>query len=113
MDTPPETRFRGVRKLANGGLIYELNTTAAAKWMNTPENKTKFLQHYGGGENTSLKGRAYQVLVDFTPILYDDQSVTALRNLEAHNELPPYSITEARWVKPIQRREQSQRTALL
>lgn len=110
---PPDAKFKGVRRLQNGGLMYELSTTEAAIWLRDQNRLRDFTQCFGGGEQVKVKGRGYQVLIDFAPVQFAAHDPTALRLLEQQNDLPENSIESAHWIKPVEFRTTHQKCALL
>lgn len=112
-DAPTNPQFKGLRILPNGGLLYEMNTKAAASWLRTTRARADFLRQYDGGVAATMKDRSWQIFIDFTPCQLNPSDESALRGLEDRNDLPKSSIVEARWIKPPEFRNKGQRTALL
>ncbi|KNZ77458.1 hypothetical protein J132_05416 [Termitomyces sp. J132] len=52
MDSP-EIEFLSARKLRNGGVLYKLNSTDAAKWLAKPDVRRTFLSRFGAGATVS------------------------------------------------------------
>ncbi|KAI0083095.1 hypothetical protein BDY19DRAFT_869810, partial [Irpex rosettiformis] len=110
---PEDIRFKSVRWLSNRGLMYDLTTVEGARWLGSAENRTEFIKHYGGGYNTKVKPRTYQILIDFVPTSLDLTDDFATECIELENNLDNGSIVEASWMKPPEFRADGQRTALL
>ncbi|KAF9035525.1 hypothetical protein BJ165DRAFT_1304290, partial [Panaeolus papilionaceus] len=58
----------------------------------------------------TIKDRAYQVMVKYIPISYDDNIAagTAPREIESANGIDDGVIKDTRWIKPIERRHEAQ-----
>ncbi|KAG2121947.1 hypothetical protein DEU56DRAFT_719367, partial [Suillus clintonianus] len=97
------------RKLPHGGILYELNSPAAAEWLTTPANRSSFLEHFG--PEVIVKDRAYHLIVENVPISFNPLSPTALADTENKGGLKHNSIVKARFIKPPARRNPNQRTA--
>lgn len=108
-----EVRFRGLRILANEGLLYELNSSESASWLRNQDVKTVFLKYYGGGDNACFKDRTWQLLLDYTPVTLNVSDSAVLQAIEERNNLPLGTLKEAKWIKPPEYRTPKQRTALL
>ena len=47
----PGTTFVGARKLRNGGILYQLNTSNAGSWLSQTEVQKAFIACYGNTTN--------------------------------------------------------------
>ncbi|KAH7916970.1 hypothetical protein BV22DRAFT_986658, partial [Leucogyrophana mollusca] len=93
----------------SGGVLYELESDTTAKWLNEKDTRKQFIDHFGPG--TVIKDRTLQVIVQNVPTTFTPDSQLALKETETKSGLVEGSIAKARWIKPIQRRAQNQRTA--
>ena len=59
--------------------------------------------------HTTIKDRAFPLLVLRIPISFDPSNQEHLREIEAINNLPIKSVGKARWIKPIYRRHPNQK----
>jgi hypothetical protein len=44
---PDNISFLSARKLQNSEILYKLNSSGSAEWINAPANRSKFLNHFG------------------------------------------------------------------
>ena len=99
--------FIGVRKLANGGILFDMESLDSAKWIQ--DNKNAFIEKFSSA--AVVKERAISVIVKYVPIRHSPGALSECRKIEWDSRLPPNTITSTRWVKPIQHRTQGQQTA--
>ena len=110
-DRPEGMKFLGARRTQTGAVIYTLDATASANYMRRNDVMKSFMDHFGG--TSALHVRAHQVVVEHVPVTFDETSLEARRRVEGASRLPPGSIYEVRWIKPIHLREATQRVAFL
>jgi len=60
------------------------------------------------GSDVSLAAKPFPILVEFVPIHFNTDELSALREVERKNSLPIGSIKSAHWIKPIERRNPKQ-----
>lgn len=108
---PPTIRFAGVRRMRKGGIVFEVNSDAAADWLQNEEHQTDFTNHFSA--KTRVHGYQFRVLAEFVPISFDAGASNATRNIEEANDLPAGSIAEIGWVKKIEKRTATQQVAHL
>jgi hypothetical protein len=106
---PQDLTFLSARRLPHGGILYELDSTASVQWFNTPINRSNFLNRFG--TDILIKDRSFQVLVEYVPLSFAPEDKATLTDIEKKAGITPSSIIKARYVKPIQRRLPTQRTA--
>ncbi|KIK33972.1 hypothetical protein CY34DRAFT_98738 [Suillus luteus UH-Slu-Lm8-n1] len=99
------------RKLTHGGILYELNNQESAVWLNIPDNRSSFLEHFSAEVIINLKDWSYQLIVENVPITFNPTSPMAITEIETKGGLQPKSVTKARYIKPVARRTPNQRTA--
>ncbi|KAH7917501.1 hypothetical protein BV22DRAFT_1026239, partial [Leucogyrophana mollusca] len=109
IDPPQGIAFLSARKLRSGGVVYELNSESAAKWLNSREIRSAFTGHFG--PNAVIKDRVLQVVVENVPTTFNIDSPMSLAETAAKSGLESGDIAKARWIKPISRRSPNQRTA--
>jgi hypothetical protein len=105
-DRPEEVKIDNITKFLNGGLLLQLNSKEATKWLRQPEIEEAFLSKLA--KDAYVKERPHNVLLRGVPIIFDPSSVTHLREIEETNNLPKYSLLKARWIKPEGRRRRGQ-----
>lgn len=112
-DAPRGTEFKGARKLKNGGVIYDMDTPAAASWLKSDGVMQSFLTKYGG--TSIIKDRSYTVVAEYVPttVNLETEPHTEYKRIEDANDLRAMSVLSAKWIKPPHRRTQGQRTAHL
>lgn len=111
-DAPVNIRFRSAKKLRNGGIWLELTTQQEADWLKEPTTLAAFLAKWDGGLSTARTQR-YSVIAQSVPITFSPDVPTSIRAVESMANLPTNSITSARWIKPIERRQPEQSRAHL
>jgi hypothetical protein len=94
------------RRLINGGILLELDSEEAARWINTAQNRLKFTAAFA--PNARVKARLYPLVLQFIPLHFDPNQDAEIRNIENTNGLPRGSIDHARWLKPTHRRSPTQ-----
>ena len=81
---PTEVKLKSGILLRNGGLLLELSSDEAARWLRSEEVITSFLENLGSG--ASIKNRTYQVIVQFVPVVFDPTNDEDIRSFEEHNQ---------------------------
>ena len=107
---PPEgTKVQEVNKLRNGGIVIQLTTKGAVKWLRNPSNEAAFK----GKLETEAHfiDRTFLILILRVPTTFDPGNQEHLHEIESVNDLPPMTISKVRWIKPVYRRHQNQRFA--
>jgi hypothetical protein len=99
--------FIGAKKLANGGIVFDLDTEEAAKWIQA--NKITFLSKFSG--TATIKNRALAVIVEYVPLSHSPDALAEMRKIERDSKLPTGSLLATRWIKPIHRRTAGQKSA--
>ncbi|KAJ6621545.1 hypothetical protein B0H10DRAFT_1789805 [Mycena sp. CBHHK59/15] len=101
--------IRGATTLRGGAVVLHMNSAQAADWMRVPVQMEAFLAGMGG--TSIFKERAASVVVEFVPVSFDPSLDGALRVLEDDNGWRRGVLTQARYIKPFQRRRVGQMTA--
>lgn len=99
----------GAKRLKNGGILYELNSSGAAQWIR--QERECFEKHFGG--TSIIKDRVVAVLVENVPVDYAPEALAESSKIERDSDIDLDSLISTRWIKPVQRRTDSQRTAHL
>ncbi|KAG2153825.1 hypothetical protein DEU56DRAFT_718519, partial [Suillus clintonianus] len=102
-------QIKATTRLRNGGLIIELTSTEAAKWVHIPENRIKITEALG--IPATIKEHRFSVIVPFLPVSSNIEETNWLRTVEEENDMPLGAIESANWIKPRQRRVPDQRVA--
>ncbi|QRV80506.1 Reverse transcriptase from transposon X-element protein [Ceratobasidium sp. AG-Ba] len=108
---PEQVRFVSVARQANGGLLYELNSVEARRWLVRPDVCNRFTDGFGCA--VQIRERKFPVLVQHVPISLDVTKKATVDNLEEANKLPKGSILSLRWIRDPSKREPEQRHAHL
>ena len=88
----------GVRKLRNGGVIYEMGSLDAVQWLKSATNMTGFLQAFGA--TSVIKQRAYSTVVEYIPPTFKPEDHSQLEGIERENNLRTEEILSAHGIKP-------------
>ncbi|KAI0074791.1 hypothetical protein K474DRAFT_1563813, partial [Panus rudis PR-1116 ss-1] len=64
-------------------------------------------------DDADLRGQMYPVYVDFVPVSFNPDEQQDVATFEECNGLPQGSIEDARWVKPVEKRNPGQSVATL
>jgi len=102
-------RAVGTRKLRNGGVVYELNSTEAAQWVRS--EKTTFTDGFGGA--SVIRERAISVIVEYVPVAHSPDAMEENRQIERDSGLSGGALLDTRWIKLPQRHAPRQRAAHL
>jgi len=106
---PKGTKVVGARKLRKGGVIYELNSAEAARWLR--REKAAFTVGVGG--TSVVKERVVDVIVEYVPTSFNPDALAEGHKIETDSGLSRGSFALARWIKPLRRRAPGQRMAHL
>ncbi|KIJ50423.1 hypothetical protein M422DRAFT_77320, partial [Sphaerobolus stellatus SS14] len=99
-------------RLSNGGIVYELDSSEAAKLIQDNEEvRKRFTDLYSA--QASIKPRLYPIIAERVPTSFKPDSNADIRNLEESNGIYTGEIERARWIKPPERRDVNQRAAHL
>ena len=101
--------FIGARKLANGGIVFHLESTEAARWIQ--QNKEAFIRKFS--VEAVVKEHTFSVLVEYVPIRHAPEAMGENRKIERDSQIPLNTLVSTRWVKPPQKRAPGQPTAHL
>ena len=108
---PPDgSRFVSVRKLRHGGLLYEMNSGDAAKWLLRDANMRAFKAKFG--PEIEFRARQYTVVFQGVPVGYQPCE-RSHRELEKENGWKERDLLVTHWIKPVDKRKPNQQTAYL
>ena len=105
----PDTIIRAITLCRNNKLLIETNTTEVAKWIKL--NVTRIISPLIG-HPVKVLDRIYTVITHFMPVLFQTNK-EGTRELESSANLPEKSITQAIWVRNLERRKNGQQFANL
>jgi hypothetical protein len=83
-----------------------MSSREIVEWLNEPANGIAFTDAFLKG--TSIKERAYNIIVPGIPTTFDTTNPKHLREVEETNSLGKHTVTGVRWIKPIRRRRPDQ-----
>lgn len=106
-----EARFESVKRLKNGGLLFEADGEELVKDLQRKDIREAFLEKFC--EGAFIKDREHGLIAYAVPITIEPTNEEHLREIEEHNGLENGAIVKARWIKPIYRRSPTQRFANL
>jgi hypothetical protein len=110
-DTTPHGDIRAVTTFRNGGLLVELENEPLATWLRKPLNRNAMAGKLG--PTVSFRSSAFPIVIEYLPIHTQITEDKFLRKTEEENNLPENSLISAKWIKPIDRRSQTQRKAFM
>lgn len=110
---PNDVTFISVKKLQNGGFLYELKTPEAVSWLRKEEVKYEWLGVFPGrtGKQGTAKGSLYNTIAKFVPTTFQVGNEEMYREVEMLSDIPSEAIESARWIKPVERRNPGQKHA--
>ena len=106
MEDPQDHRFVSMRQLDNGGVLLEMDSESAARWLNVPVTQASFLNQFA--PNASFKEQAFPIVVQFVPLHFKPDKALEIHQVEKDNGLPDGSLLRAHWIKPAHRRARDQ-----
>lgn len=106
LDRPDKVEIETVSTTRTKAILLQLSTKQAADWLRDPFIESKFTAKFA--KDSMFVDRLYSIIVPRTPITFDPQAVSHLREVEESNNLDPRTIKKARWIKPINRRREGQ-----
>jgi hypothetical protein len=104
---PERVVFVGAQRVRSGAIVFHLNTVAAAEWIRMPRRMGTFLEKMGG--TSIFKPRSFSVVVEFVPVSFNPDLGNALGEIEEHSGIEKGGLTQARFIKPVARRQPGQR----
>ena len=110
--TQPAGKFTGARILRNGGVIIEANEETLIEWVQDADTRTSFQNAFDGGQ-AQIKDKLYAAILEFVPTAHKTGNTTEYRYIESLSNLDYGHLASTKWMKPIERRTEGQRTAHL
>ena len=104
-------KVRSINKLRNGGALVEMDTDAATIWMSNMENRTSLCSKIG--PTATFRSRVHNLIAFNVPLGLNPEDQKHRQEVCEANSLENEVISAMRWVKPVHRRTQTQRTAHL
>jgi len=98
--------FVGADVLRSGTVAYHLNTLESAKWIQEETNTKAFLLNFGGA--SLAKPMLLHALMEFVPLTFDPNLLSAVEEVERLSGLPLRSLLFAKFIKPKDRRHSGQ-----
>lgn len=109
---PPDgLRFLTVKRLDQGGLLYEVNTKEGASWLQRPENMRHFTDKFG--LDAVIRAKYYACLVRNAPTHLRPENEQTLHDMERENGWNKGEVVAAHWIKPVAKRRPGQERAHL
>ena len=109
-DIPDAIQFMSAKILAKGDILFDMNSPESVEWIRKEGNRMEFMQ--GFGAMSEIKDREYACVIENVPIGFHPSHESTLE-IESTNDLATKSIILARWIKPVERRFEGQRTAFM
>jgi hypothetical protein len=96
-EKPDDAKFVAARILKNGGVLLEMATENGAEWLKQKKISKGFERCFPG--TVTIKGKTYQVVVQFLPtrLRHCLEEITA--HIEEENEMSRGSIVSAKWLR--------------
>jgi hypothetical protein len=107
---PEAIQFMSAKILAKGDILFDMNSPESVEWIRKEGNRMEFMQ--GFGAMSEIKDREYACVVENVPIGFHPSHESTLE-IETTNDLATKAISLARWIKPVERRFEGQRTAFM
>ena len=95
----------------NKGVLIELETDEAFRWINKRENKFSFSVEIG--PDVVFKPRSHTIIAFNVPLTIDPDNESHRKEICDANHLEEEAISLIRWVKPVARRTPEQKSAHL
>jgi len=96
-ERPDDAKFVAARILKNGGILFEMESENGAEWLKNTEITKNFEKCFPG--NVSIKGKTYQVVVQFLPVRLKNRLEELITAIEKENNLSEGSIVNAKWLR--------------
>ncbi|KAJ4470224.1 hypothetical protein J3R30DRAFT_3301574 [Lentinula aciculospora] len=100
--------FISARKITGGALLY-LSHEQGAKWMKDGDHTKEWARKWEADIKVNFE--AYEMIVEFVPVLQDLGNDESLREVERVSSLKEGCIKRARWIKPVEQQGSRQQVA--
>jgi hypothetical protein len=104
-------KIRSINKLRNDGTLIEMDSDNATLWMTDQENRNQLCTKIGPG--VLFRTRVHNLIAFNVPLDISPEDPIHRQEVCEVNSLDPNTITAMKWIKPVHRRSQTQRTAHL
>jgi hypothetical protein len=111
LEMPPGTTFVGAKKLRNGNVLYQLNTSDAGNWIKREDVQKEFMENYGGTAN--MQNKLHYVIAEFVPVTFIENSTFMHAKIEEESSISADTLTfsESKYIKPAHLRKNNQKVA--
>lgn len=99
-------KIQTVNKLANGGLLMELDSQESATWLRQNDTRTRFIALFD--DKATIRERHFNIIGSFIPFTSKADTEAGLREIESVNNIPAQTITRGKFVKPEYKRRKDQ-----
>jgi len=106
---PEGITFLGAEVLRSRAIAYHLNTTEAATWIQQPDIRKRFVDHFGS--TSAAHSTLLHCVAEYVPVTFDTTSLAAIQKTEADSGLQPRTLQFAKFIKNKERRYDGQRVA--
>ena len=106
-EIPEGLRFTNVKILARGGLLYEVNESKGATWLQRPDVRAAFMKAFAPTGGT-IKDRAYMLVFDTVPTRFKPEHAAHQKDFRDYNAGVGEQVQEMRWIKSAERRRPGQ-----
>lgn len=102
---PDGVTFVSIKKLCNGGFLFDLKSPEVVSWLCKPEVKHEWLKLFPSrqGAQGTARGNYYNTIARFVPTTFQVENEEMYREAEMLSELPDDAVEMARWIKPVER----------
>ena len=98
-ERPKDTKFIAARILKNGGILFEMSNETAVEWLKQKKILKAFESCFPGA--VLVKGRTYQVVMQFLPVRLKNHLEDLCTKLEEENKLLKDSIASMKWLRNL------------
>jgi hypothetical protein len=106
---PEGTIFLGAEVLRSQAIAYHLNSIEAAGWIQQPETRKRFMNHFGS--TSAAHSTLLHCVAEYVPVSFDTTSLAAIRKVEGDSGLKSCTLQFAKYIKNKERRYDGQRVA--
>jgi hypothetical protein len=105
---PEHDMFVSAQKLQRGDILYVIRTGQGAAWLRRVGVREAFISNFGSP--VLIQKRVHRLVIENVPVSFNP---TMLEILAIQNDIPPDTISNARWIKREANRKPGQTTAFL
>jgi hypothetical protein len=97
LHTPdPDFKCLNARRLDNGGILLEFNSSQAANWIRESGQASGFTTGFSGDNNARIKHRGFSLVLYYIPITFRPENLADVQEVEENNKLEVGSIKNIR-----------------